>query len=74
MRLDPDDRLIGAVTTAPGAGVTVLSPDGNERQLRLKELPLGQRAGKGQRVVKRMTLVTIRGVGEEEGKRNGSTK
>jgi DNA gyrase subunit A len=74
MRLDPDDRLIGAVTTAPGAGVTVLSPDGNERQLRLKELPLGQRAGKGQRVVKRMTLAAIRGVVEEEGKRDGSTK
>ena len=74
MRLDPDDRLIGAVTTAPGAGVTVLNPDGNERQLRVKEIPLGQRAGKGQRVVKRMTLAAIRGVVEEKGKRNGSTE
>ena len=74
MRLDPDDRLIGAVTTAPGAGVTVVNPDGNERQLRLKEIPLGQRGGKGQRVVKRLTLTAIRGVVEEKGKHNGSTE
>lgn len=74
MRLDKDDRLIGAVTIPPGAGVTVLSPDGNERRIRLKDIPLGQRAGKGQRVVKRMTLAAVRGVGEEEGKSNGSPK
>jgi hypothetical protein len=66
MRLDKDDRLIGAVTTAPGAGVTVTNTDGNERVVPLKDIPLGQRAGKGQRVFKRMTLTGVRGVAEEE--------
>ena len=74
MRLDKDDRLIGAVTIPPGVGVTVLSPDGNERHIRLKDVPLGQRAGKGQRVVKRMQLSAVRSVVEEEGQSNGNPK
>ena len=65
MRLDKGDRLIGAVTTSPGQGVIVTNSDGNEREIRLKEIPLGHRAGKGQRVVKRMTLVSVRGVAVE---------
>lgn len=71
MRLDDGDQLIGAVTTTPGRGVTVINTDGNERSVPLKDIPLGQRAGKGERVIKRMTLVSIRGVGEEEGAKNG---
>jgi DNA gyrase subunit A len=71
MRLDKDDRLIGTVTTSPGQGVVVTNTDGNEREVRLKEIPLGHRAGKGQRVVKRMTLVSVRGVADEEGVNNG---
>ncbi len=47
MRLDVGDRLIGAVTTLPGHGVIVTNTDGNERAVTLKEIPLGQRAGKG---------------------------
>lgn len=73
MRLDEDDRLIGAVTTIPGRGVTVTNTDGNEREVRLKEIPLGQRAGKGQRVIKRTTLISVRGVAEDEGAKNGRT-
>ena len=71
IRLDDDDRLVGAVTTIPGHGITVINTDGNERAVALKEIPLGQRAGKGQRVIKRMTLVSVRGVAEEEGAANG---
>ncbi|HXG20945.1 MAG TPA: DNA topoisomerase IV subunit A [Methylomirabilota bacterium] len=71
MRLDVGDRLIGAVTTLPGHGVIVTNTDGNERAVTLKEIPLGQRAGKGERVIKRMPLVSVRGVAEEEGVQNG---
>jgi DNA gyrase subunit A len=71
MRLDETDRLIGAVISLPGQGITVTNSEGNEREVRLKEIPLGQRAGKGQRVVKRMTLTSVRGVAEEEGAKNG---
>jgi DNA gyrase subunit A len=71
MRLDEDDRLISAVTSSPGRGVVVTNSDGNEREIRLKEIPLGHRAGKGQRVIKRMTLANVRGVVEEEGATNG---
>ncbi|MGE0682928.1 MAG: DNA topoisomerase (ATP-hydrolyzing) subunit A [Candidatus Binatia bacterium] len=71
MRFDDDDRLVGAVTTIPGRGITVINADGAERAVPLKEIPLGQRAGKGQRVIRRMTLVSVRGVAEEEGAANG---
>ncbi len=70
MRLEKDDRFIGATTTPAGARVTVLGSDG--RQRRVKGIPLGQRAGKGQRLVKRMALTAVRGVDEEE--RYGSPK
>lgn len=66
MRLNDDDRMIGAVTTIPGRGVTVTNTDGNEKDVSLKDIPLGQRAGKGQRVIKRMTLINVRGVAAEE--------
>ena len=56
MRLDTDDRLIGATTIAPGAGVTVVNKDGKDRKIPLRAIPLGRRAGKGQRVVKRSVL------------------
>jgi DNA gyrase subunit A len=71
MRLDDGDRMIGAVTTTPGHGVVVTNTDGVAKEVRLKEIPLGQRAGKGQRVIKRMTLMNVRGVAEEEGVQHG---
>ena len=71
LRLDADDRLIGAVTPSPGQGVIVTKSDGSEREVRLKDIPLGHRAGKGQRVIKRMSLTSVRGVAEEEGATNG---
>ncbi len=68
MRLDKDDRLVGAVTSEPGAGVTVINKDGRERKVPLRDIPLGKRAGKGRRVVKRSTLVRV----QQNGTRNGS--
>ena len=68
MRLEQDDRLVGAVTSEPGAGVTVLNTDGKERKIPLREIPLGKRAGKGRRVVKRSTLAGLR----QNGARNGA--
>jgi hypothetical protein len=71
MRLDGNDRLVGAVTTIPGRGVTVINAEGVERAVPLKDIPLGHRAGKGLRVMKRTTLVGVRGVAEGEGGSNG---
>ena len=71
MRLDTTDRLVGAVTPPPGKGVIVTNSDGNTRDVSLKEIPLGQRAGKGERVIKRMTLVSVQAPVVEEEKRNG---
>lgn len=68
MRLDTDDRLVGAVTSEPGAGVTVINKDGKERKIPLRDIPLGKRAGKGRRVVKRSTLVGV----QQNGTRSGS--
>ncbi len=59
MRLDTDDRLVGAVTSEPGAGVTVINKDGKERKIPLRDIPLGKRTGKGRRVVKRSTLMGV---------------
>ncbi|MGE0826469.1 MAG: DNA topoisomerase (ATP-hydrolyzing) subunit A [Candidatus Binatia bacterium] len=71
MRLDPRDRLVGAVTPVPGRGVIVTNTEGNDREVRLKEIPLAQRASKGQRVIKRMTLTGVRSIVTEEGAGNG---
>ncbi|MBM4258132.1 MAG: DNA topoisomerase IV subunit A [Deltaproteobacteria bacterium] len=73
MRLDKDDHLVGAVTPPPGKGIVVINSDDNERDVSLKEIPLGQRAGKGERVIKRMTLVGVRGPAVEEEKGNGKS-
>ncbi len=71
MRVEKDERLIGAVTTAPGHGVVVIDTDGREREVPLKDVPLGHRAGKGERVVKHVTLASVRGMVEREGGHNG---
>ena len=71
MRLDDSDRLVGAVTTAPGRGVIVTNDEGNEREVTLKEIPLASRASKGHRVIKRMTLTSVRSIALEGGAANG---
>lgn len=72
MRLEKDDRLVGAVTSEPGAGVTVINKDGKERKIPLREIPLGKRAGKGRRVVKRSVLVGVQQNGARRGANGGA--
>ena len=71
MRLEQDDRLVGAVTSEPGAGVTVINTDGKERKIPLREIPLGKRAGKGRRVAKRSVLVGMQQNGARRGANGG---
>lgn len=71
MRLEQDDRLVGAVTSEPGAGVTVINTGGKERKIPLREIPLGKRAGKGRRVVKRSVLVGVQQNGTRRGANGG---
>ena len=59
MRLDSDDRLVGALTAKPGVSVSVLTTDGRERKIPPRDLPQGRRAGRGTRVVKRARLAGI---------------
>ena len=59
MRLDADDRLVGALTAKPGVSVCVTTTDGRERKIPPRDLPRGRRAGRGTRVVKRARLAGI---------------
>ena len=59
MRLDSDDRLVGALTAKPGVSVCVITTDGRERKIPPRDLPRGRRAGRGTRVVKRARLAGI---------------
>jgi DNA gyrase subunit A len=60
MRPDKDDRVVGALALPKNGAFVALSPEGGERQLALSEVPAAKRAGKGQRVVKRGTIVGLR--------------
>ncbi len=71
MRLEKDDHLVGVVTSEPGAGVTVINKDGKERKIPLRDIPLGKRAGKGRRVVKRSVLVGVLQNGARRGSNGG---
>jgi DNA gyrase subunit A len=59
LRPDKDDAVVGAVTAEPGGAVTIVTPEGTERRLRVDDVPRGRRAGKGQRVVKRGGVAAI---------------
>ncbi len=60
MRLDERDRVIGAVVPPDKARLVVTLEGGGERTLSRDDFPLGHRAGKGQKVVKRGTPVALR--------------
>jgi len=60
MRPDSDDRIIGALALAKNASFVALSPEGGERTIALSEVSAAKRAGKGQRIVKRGTITSLR--------------
>lgn len=55
-----DDRVVGALAIAPDAKFVALTPEGAEREIAIREVPAGRRAGKGQRVVKRGGVAALR--------------
>jgi len=59
MKPNPDDAVVGAVALAKKGEVVVRMEDGGEKRVGVTEVPLGKRAGKGQRVVKRGTLSAL---------------
>ncbi len=60
MRLDDDDRVVGAVSVADKGHFLAITPDGTERKLGALEVPPGHRGGKGQKVVKRGGVAAVR--------------
>jgi DNA gyrase subunit A len=60
MRLDADDRVVGALAPPPGGGMIAVSPEGREHRLRLGDVPAGRRGGKGHKVVKRGGIAALR--------------
>ncbi len=60
MRPDADDRVIGALALPKGGAFVAVTPEGAERTITLGEVAAAKRAGKGQRVVKRGTVATLR--------------
>jgi DNA gyrase subunit A len=55
MRLDPKDRLLGALAVARGAKVAIGIAKGNAREVTVESFPKLKRGAKGQKVVKRGT-------------------
>ncbi|HEV7734018.1 MAG TPA: DNA gyrase subunit A, partial [Candidatus Binatia bacterium] len=60
MRLDDDDRVVGAVSVADKGHFLVVTSEGTERKLGALEVPPGHRGGKGQKVVKRGGVAAVR--------------
>jgi DNA gyrase subunit A len=62
MKPDAEDRVVGALALAKKGKLLAVMEDGAERALAADEVPAGHRAGKGQRVVKRGTVVALAAV------------
>ncbi|MBI2964359.1 MAG: DNA topoisomerase IV subunit A [Deltaproteobacteria bacterium] len=57
---DDEDRIVGALALPKTAGLVVVTEEGGERKLSVEEVPEGKRAGKGQKVVKRGRIASLR--------------
>jgi len=61
MRPDKDDdRVVGALALAKDDVFVAVTPEGTERKIPLREVPPGKRSQKGQKVVKRGGIVSLR--------------
>jgi DNA gyrase subunit A len=61
MRPDKDDdKIVGALSLGKKDELIVVTPEGSERRIGVVEVPLGKRAQKGQKVVKRGGVAAIK--------------
>ncbi len=57
---EDEDRVVGALALPRDADFLVVTPEGGERRLGVRDVPAGKRGGKGQRVVKRGGVAAVR--------------
>ena len=57
---EKDDRIVGALALPKDGTFLAVTPEGGERKLAPSDVPAGRRAGKGQKVVKRGGVATIK--------------
>jgi hypothetical protein len=62
MKPDSDSRIVGAIAVSDKVKFVAVTPEGNEREFAVSEVPAGRRAGKGQKVVKRGGVAAIKRV------------
>ena len=60
MRLEDDDRLLGAVATGRKAKLLAPIEGAGERELSTADFPAAHRGGKGHKVIKRGTPAGLR--------------
>ena len=55
-----DDRVVGALALPKDGDFLAVTPEGTERKIAVREVPLGKRSQKGQKVVKRGGIASLR--------------
>ena len=61
MRPDKDDdRVVGALALPKDGDFLAVTPEGTERKISIREVPAGKRSQKGQKVVKRGGVASLR--------------
>jgi DNA gyrase subunit A len=61
MRPDKDDdRIVGALALPKDGDFLAVTPEGTERKISIREVPAGKRSQKGQKVVKRGGVASLR--------------
>jgi DNA gyrase subunit A len=55
-----DDRVVGALALPKDGDFLAVTPEGTERKIELREVPQGKRSQKGQKVVKRGGIASLR--------------